>query len=323
LPYAVRIWKKTQTIIIDEISMVRADILDFIKWTLEKNDIYLKSIQWIIVGDTKQLEAVLTNEDKPFFPYEKNCFKESKFFNELKFKEIELDVVKRQSDNEFIRNLNILRNTGRLSPYFNQFKNKKLEGTIITSTRKQKDSINEFFLNKIEEKEIILKGEISNEQNFKENHFPVKKEIIVKNGCKVKYLRNEKDGRVNGTEGTFVEKDKSYLFVDEAGEEYPLYKSTFERHEYKIVEGKPKLVIVCSIDQYPIAVKYGATVHGSQGLTHEKVVVNLHGMFAKNQLYVAISRCKSPDGLCIINTSNVINFFQQFFDNNKKKENDF
>jgi len=133
----------------------------------------------------------------------------------------------------------------------------------------------------------------------------VSKEVSVKHGCKIMYLHNHPFfPLVNGSVGEFLLINGT-PYMHYKGRDYPLDKVEFEYREYQLVTvddiEKPKLVTVSSIEQYPIKLCYAISVHKSQGLSLEEITLDLRvPLFAENQLYVALSRVKSPEGLCIL-----------------------
>lgn len=290
-------------LIIDEISMVRPDMLDGIHLTMKKNGCRgLDEIQVILVGDMAQLQPVMDDNFKTMTlkKYKGLDFRFSNIFKKLEIEFIELDEVLRQSDPDFIHNLNIVREGGK-SEYFKKFLSKETKGIVLAPHNSTVKKYNQIGLSKIDSELLIYDAVV--EGRAKPGDFNFESKLELKNGCKVMYLVNSKNNNlVNGTIGTFV-KDGDNLFIKVGHEKYPLelYKSSKE--EYVLNEKTEKLELqeVGSITQYPVKLAYAVSIHKSQGLTFDEVTIDLSlPCFAKGQLYVGLSRVTSPKGLKII-----------------------
>lgn len=299
-----RLFQALDTIVIDEVSMLRPDILDAMHWTLIKNGCKgLSAMQIIFVGDLKQLPAVLDDNTRSILyqSYYGEEFFHANIYDELKPVTIELDEVLRQSNEEFIAHLNLVRD-GSKSPYFKKFLCKEpSEGIILAPHNSTVSKYNHDGLSKLDGEEYIFEAVVTG--NAKADEFNVDNIIKVKHGAKIMYLANSKNNDlVNGTLGTFiVHSDQYFIKVD--GVEYALNTMEFSKYEYVLDEDKRKLELkkLGSIEQYPIKLAYALSIHKSQGLTFDKVNIDLSlPCFSKGQLYVALSRVKSPEGLKII-----------------------
>lgn len=304
--------RKVETILIDEVSMLRPDILDVIHHTFKKNGLRgLEKRQIIFIGDMKQLPAPLDDNTKSvlFEFYDKEEFFSANIFRSLNVVTVDLDEVLRQSDPEFIENLNIIRE-GNRSEYFRKFKSETPRGIILAPHNITVSEYNRDGLDKLEGKEYIYEAIINGKA--KPTEFNLEPEIRVKHGAKIMYLANSKSNRlVNGTLGIFVmrkgESDdgEEVPMIEVNGVEYPLEPQEFTKKEYRlgVVDGKERLVLkeIGSIKQVPIRLAYALTIHKSQGLTFDEVTVDLTlPCFTRGQLYTALSRVKSPEGLTII-----------------------
>lgn len=307
-----KMWDKTTTIIIDEVSMLRPDILDAANGTLIKNGcVPLTEKQIIFVGDLKQLQPILIGKEeiKIFGQnYQSKCFQEASIYKELNVQEVTLTKIFRQDDIEFKEQLDIIRNNNSnfLTPYFRQFiQPTKNNGVVIASTNSVVDRYNEEGLRNIDEPLITFKGKTFG--NFKEKDYNVSESISVKHGCKIMYLHNHPHyPLVNGTIGTFLWINNT-PYIEYKGVNYVLEKVEFEYREYQLVKNdidnteKIKLITVSSIEQYAIRVAYALTFFKVQGMTLEEVTLDLRTpLFADNMLYVGLSRVTSPAGLCIL-----------------------
>ena len=298
-----RLFDMAEVIIIDECSMLRPDQLDGIDITLQKNRCAgLLQKQIIFVGDMAQLQPVMDSKfrSKLLEHYENEFFFNAKIYNSLGVREILLEEVVRQDDAEFIENLNIIRDGGK-SEYFKQFvKNKKL-GIILAPHKDTVEKYNIDGLESLDGFEYIFKA-IYEGKGVRPDDFNVDETIKVKDGAKIMYLKNDPTKMlVNGTLGIFRVIDNEY-FIEVDSHNYKIDIAEFDKKEYFLNKHNEfELRTVGSIKQYPIRLAYALTIHKSQGLTFDNVTIDLSKRcFAKGQLYVALSRVRSPNGLSII-----------------------
>lgn len=299
-----RLLTLVDVIIVDEVSMLRPDILDAMHWTLEKNRCGgLEKKQIIFVGDLKQLPVVLDDNAKSVLydkGYKGHTFQDALVYSSLEVQKIELDEILRQSDPEFIDNLNIIREGGK-SEYFRQFVSQESSGIVLAPHNATVQGYNERGLESVDSKMHTFKAKVHG--NVNAHDFNVESEIRVKHGCKIMYLVNSKENPLrNGTLGEFVVKDGEY-FIECQGVNYKLEKFEFTKKEYVFdhSEGALILRIIGSLEQYPFKLAYALSIHKAQGLTFEQVTVDLTlPCFQTGQMYVALSRVTAPYGLRII-----------------------
>lgn len=314
-----QVLRKADTLIIDEVSMLRPDILDAMHWTLRKNGCKgLDSKQIIFVGDLKQLPPVLSTNDKTVLleTYDGFTFLHSQIIKRLDLVSIELDEILRQKDPEFIEAVNIIRDGGR-APYFRQFYTTEPKGVILAPHNATVTAYNEAGLEAQEGDLLTFDATIDG--NAKPEDFTLEHQIRVKNGCKIMYLVNDRENPLrNGTLGVFtsrmvteiaggdptaqpVDVLKCFIKINET--EFPLNLVTQVKKEYVYNNATDEMELKekGSITQYPFKLAYALSIHKSQGLTFDEMTVDLtRPCFVENQIYVALSRVRGPEGLRII-----------------------
>lgn len=305
-----------ELVIIDEISMVRADIIDFIDKVLR---IYSRNMrepfggkQVLLVGDIFQLEPVVKTDEREIISrfYPNPYFFSARVFQEMELIAIELTKVYRQTDKVFIGVLDRIRTNTAGSADLQQLNTRcnapihkgENDMYITLATRRDTvDHINEQKLAELPGKAVKLQGEIHGE--FPENSLPTLMELIVKPGAQVIFIKNDQEKRwVNGTIGTIsgLSDDGIMYVVTEDGKEFDVHKESWSnvRYRYNETEKKIEEEELGTFIQYPIRLAWAITVHKSQGLTFSRAIIDFSGgVFAGGQTYVALSRCTSLEGI--------------------------
>ena len=314
-----KILQELELLIIDEISMVRCDTLDAVDTVLRhirrRYNERFGGIQVLFIGDMFQLPPVIKEHEWRFL---RDFYNSPYFFDSNVIKEeppvyIEFTKIYRQSEESFINVLNQVRNNelgdndrelleNRFSP---DFIRKKNDGYIILTTHNEKArNKNETELNELGKELFSYKAEIEGE--FPESAYPAEEELRLKVGAQVMFIKNdtEKIKRYfNGKIGTVAVLDKEKIIVQckDEPEEIEVKKEKWENIRYSVDKTNRQLSeeILGSFTQYPLRLAWAITIHKSQGLTFEKVIIDAGEAFAPGQVYVALSRCTTLDGIVL------------------------
>lgn len=305
-------------LVIDEISMVRADMLDAIDEVLRKYKnrfLPFGGVQLLMIGDLQQLPPVVTESEKDLMTqyYDTPYFFGSNALKSLDYITIELQHIYRQEDPKFISLLNKVRSNTvdastleQLNTRFNPtFEPDTNEGYVrLVTHNRQADSINRRKLSELTTSEQKYKAQIKDK--FPSNAFPIEEELALKIGARVMFVKNdpsEDHAYYNGKLGkiTYLGSTKVSVICD--GETTPINVGplTWENTIYKVNEGTGEIdeMVEGTFQQMPLRLAWAITIHKSQGLTFDKAMIDISGSFAHGQVYVALSRCRSLDGLIL------------------------
>ncbi|MCL4457323.1 MAG: AAA family ATPase [Nitrospirae bacterium] len=321
-PKEKSIYKKLDAIVIDEVSMVRADLMDCIDGFLR---IHGKSksqpfggLQIIFIGDLYQLPPVVTSRDKALF---ETLYKSPYFFDAMLFGSgfdmqfIELEKVYRQRDDKFLNILNAIRNNtatdediskinARCMPDFHDDKGFYI---YLTTTNDLADSINTRRLADLKGKEYRYHGLVAGDFNAKD--LPTGLDLTIKSGAQVMLLNNDSMGRwINGSIGriTGIKKNKDESDIIriklQDGETVDVEPYTWGMYEFHYDKKAGAVIsdVVGTFTQYPLKLAWAVTIHKGQGMTFEKVIIDIgRGTFSHGQIYVALSRCTTLEGIVL------------------------
>lgn len=314
----INIIRSMDLLVIDEISMVRADLLDAVSDMLRRyrnREKPFGGVQLLMIGDVQQLSPVVKEEEWGLLKtvYESPFFFSSQALQEVEYVSIELTKVYRQSDGTFIRLLNQIRDNKadavtlqmlnkRYIPGFNP---DDTEGYITLTTHNyQAQQINKRKLDQLETRAYTYTAEIKDD--FPDYAFPTDQQLVLKKGAQVMFVKNDSSAEkryYNGKIGHITAISADNIMVrcgDEkeaiavAREEWTNVKYSLDAETQEISE-----TVAGVFKQYPLKTAWAITIHKSQGLTFEKAIVDAGGAFTHGQVYVALSRCKTLDGLVL------------------------
>ncbi|HQS84268.1 MAG: AAA family ATPase [Alphaproteobacteria bacterium 16-39-46] len=311
------IYKKLDAIVIDEISMVRADLLDcvdrFLRLNGKDSERPFGGIQMIFIGDLYQLPPVVTSQEKEAFStlYKSPYFFSAHFFNEFEMEFIELEKIYRQQDETFINLLNSIRNKTTTEEDISLLNARvQLEeteddyGVYLTPKNVDVETLNEKKLNQLKEKKHVFEARI--EGTFGKESYPTREVLNIKVGAQVMMVNNDPKGRwVNGTMGKviYIEKQDDVIGIGvtlEDGKKVEVFPNKWEVHRFFLEADNIQSESVGAFTQYPLTLAWALTIHKSQGKTFKKVTLDIgSGSFMPGQVYVALSRCTTLEGLTL------------------------
>ncbi|MBW1890049.1 MAG: HRDC domain-containing protein [Deltaproteobacteria bacterium] len=313
-----QIIKSLDLLIIDEISMVRADLLDAVDAVLRhhrRNQQPFGGVQLLMIGDLHQLSPVAKHEDWQFLQqhYESVYFFSSKALEHTALLTIELKQIYRQSDAGFIKLLNRVRDNRLDESTLAGLNQRCIEGFIpgknhgyitLATHNRSADAINRKRLQVLAKKEYRFNAEISGD--FPEHIYPTPATLLLKEGAQVMFVRNDSSTEklyYNGKIGRITKVTGKNISVICPGDKREIVVESirWENIKYTLNEKSREIdeETIGEFEQYPLKLAWAITIHKSQGLTFDKVIVEAKAAFAHGQVYVALSRCRTLEGIVL------------------------
>jgi len=314
-----KVLRATELLIIDEVSMLRADILDAIDFRMRSaKGNFSKSFggtQVLMIGDLHQLPPIVSDQEWQLL---QKYYRSMHFFEALAFRDdqmvsLELDKIFRQSDEDFIHILNRLRDkqvtredVATLNTYYRKPEEIENQEDIITLATHNHiaDGINSKKLKALQTPSFFYEAEITGD--FPEKLFPLPLQIELKAGAQVMFIKNDSSENKRYVNGKLaqvhrIDEDEIVVHMSGSREAYTLRKETWEHKKYTLNEENKEVEeeVAGTFEQYPVKLAWAVTVHKSQGLTFEKAIIDVGQAFAPGQVYVALSRLRSLDGLIL------------------------
>lgn len=322
-----KIMRTIDMLVIDEISMVRSDVLDAVDNVMRRfreHDKPFGGVQLVMIGDLHQLTPVVRDEEEKILSeyYNTTYFFGSKALQSIDYVTIELHHVYRQHDESFLKILNDIRDghptaddlktlNSRYNPSFRP--NANDDYIRLTTHNSKADDYNNYELLALKTPSYTFEAEI--EKDFPPSDYPTDMRLTLKTGAQVMFLKNDPKGRYyNGRIGHVTYVDERQILVLCPGDEKAIEveKEVWENTKYKINDSTNQIEseVVGTFTQYPLRLAWAITIHKSQGLTFDHAIIDAQLSFASGQVYVALSRCKTLEGMVLaspIEPSAIIN----------------
>ena len=307
----VKIIRTLDLLIIDEVSMVRADLMDAVDMTLRR---YRRSskpfggVQLLLIGDAQQLSPVVTEKERPYIEqvYPSPYFFHSKALRQVPYATIELQEIYRQSDKAFIGILNGIRDAS-VTPDMLRALNARLHAPAgddwirLTTHNYQADSINAQRMDALPGEPEVYDAWVDGD--YPESLYPAAESLSVKPGARMMFIRNDPDGRFyNGKLGTVTATTPQTIELQtDDGESIVAVPAEWENLQYTLDDATGEIVqeVKGTFRQFPLRPAWAITIHKSQGLTFDHVIIDAGAAFAFGQVYVALSRCRSLEGISL------------------------
>ena len=310
----LKLLREVEIIIIDEVSMLRADVLDMMDFSLRhirRNQLRFGGVQMLFIGDLYQLPPVVRDENILKNYYASPFFFDSHALRELPLITIELTKVYRQQDEDFVNILNAIRDGSTEDVdfdtlnqrYIPDFEPEDEKYVYLTSHNRMADEINQRELKNLKGKSYFFDANVVGD--FKETQFPNDQKLELRVGAQIMFIRNDATNEKKYFNGKLAEvirldEDDIYVLIDGSDEEYRLKKETWEQKRYYLdTEKTIKEEVLGSFEQFPIKLAWAVTIHKSQGLTFDRVIIDAGRSFTSGQVYVALSRCRTLEGIVL------------------------
>lgn len=308
----VEVFKNLDAIIIDEISMVRADLMNAIDYSLRmhtgNHGLPFGGVQIIMFGDLYQLPPVVMGEQIDYLRdfYGGKYFFYAPVFEQIELKKVQLTKIFRQKDDDFRNLLNKVRERKVLNDDLRtlnarcvQYDHRKGPAIVLAATNNIVNNINNSRLHEIKSDEHKFLASVKGE--FSASEYPVEMELRLRKGAQIMMLKNDTESPkrwVNGTLGTVKELGDNHIVIEIGDRSYRMEKAVWEvfDYEYSKEERMIEKFSKGSFTQYPVKLAWAVTIHKSQGKTFDRVIIDFgRGAFAHGQTYVALSRCTKLD----------------------------
>ncbi|WP_250255241.1 AAA family ATPase [Chryseobacterium sp. Marseille-Q3244] len=310
------LFREIELIIIDEVSMLRADLLDMMDHSLRRvrrNQLPFGGVQLLLVGDLYQLPPVVRDDSERILSkfYETPFFFSAKALQNVRLITVELTTVYRQQDEEFLEILDAVRHADfheldfeKLNSRYNPNFEPENEAYIhLCSHNRIADHINQKKLAELEEESLFYKASVIGE--FKETQYPMDETLELKVGAQIMFIRNDSSPEKNFYNGklaeiSYLDGDTIKVVLDESKKEIMVTTEVWEHKRYTLDADKNiKTEVLGSFEHYPIRLAWAVTIHKSQGLTFDRVIIDAGRSFASGQVYVALSRCRTLSGIVL------------------------
>ncbi|MGE4512782.1 MAG: helix-turn-helix domain-containing protein [Chryseobacterium sp.] len=310
----LKLLREVEIIIIDEVSMLRADVLDMMDFSLRfirRNNQRFGGVQMLFIGDLYQLPPVVRDEHILKMYYNSPFFFDSHAIKEVPLITIELTKVYRQSDEDFLALLNAIRD-GDVDNIDFEHLNERYDPDFdmgdepyvyLCSHNKMADDINQEKLDELKVSSKTYEAKLFGE--FRENQFPNEQFLDLKIGAQIMFIRNDISGEkkyFNGKLGEISALDENEIKVilDGSEREITVKREVWEQKKYFLDTDKNiKEEVLGSFEQFPIKLAWAVTIHKSQGLTFDRVIIDAGKSFTAGQVYVALSRCRTLEGIVL------------------------
>lgn len=310
------LFREIELIIIDEVSMLRADLLDMMDHSLRRvrrNQLPFGGVQLLLIGDLYQLPPVVRDDSERILSkfYETPFFFSAKALQKVRLITVELTTVYRQQDEEFLEILDAVRHADfneldfeKLNARYNPDFEPENESYIhLCSHNRIADHINQKKLAALKTESLFYKASVIGE--FKETQYPIDEILELKVGSQIMFIRNDSSPEKNFYNGklaeiSYLDEDIIKAVLDESKKEIILTTEVWEQKRYTLDADKNiKTEVLGSFEQYPVRLAWAVTIHKSQGLTFDRVIIDAGRSFASGQVYVALSRCRTLNGIIL------------------------
>ncbi|WP_228452266.1 AAA family ATPase [Chryseobacterium sp. c4a] len=310
------LFREIELIIIDEVSMLRADLLDMMDHSLRRvrrNQLPFGGVQLLLIGDLYQLPPVVRDDSERILSkfYETPFFFSAKALQNVRLITVELTTVYRQQDEEFLEILDAVRHADfheldfeKLNSRYNPDFEPENETYIhLCSHNRIADHINQKKLTELNEESMLYKASVIGE--FKETQYPMEETLELKVGAQIMFIRNDSSPDKNFYNGklaeiSYLDEDIIKVVLDESKKEIIVTTEVWEQKRYTLDADKNiQTEVLGSFEQYPIRLAWAVTIHKSQGLTFDRVIIDAGRSFASGQVYVALSRCRTLNGIVL------------------------